>query len=93
VLAAQLLADLRRVDIQRRDVQRKLATAVQASGTTVTGIFGVGPAVAAAVIGDTGESPGSPARTTSPPITAPRRSRCPPAAGSSTGCRCAGTGG
>ena len=38
-------------------------------------------------------SPGSPARTASPPTTAPRRSRCPPAAGSSTGCRCAGTGG
>jgi transposase len=55
VLAAQYLADLRRIDVQRRDVQRKLAVAVQASGTTVTEIFGVGPAVAAAVIGDTGD--------------------------------------
>jgi transposase len=51
-LAAQYLTDLRRIDIQRRDVQKKLAVAVQASGTTVTAIFGVGPAVAAAVIGD-----------------------------------------
>ena len=55
VLAAQLLTDLRRIDIQRRDVQRKLAAAVRASGTTVTEIFGVGPAVAAAVIGDAGD--------------------------------------
>jgi transposase len=55
VLAARLLAGLRRIDIQRRDVQRKLATAVRACGTTVTGIFGAGPAVAAAVIGDTGD--------------------------------------
>jgi transposase len=52
VLAEQFLTDLRRIDIQRRDVQRKLAVAVRASGTTVTEIFGVGPAVAAAVIGD-----------------------------------------
>ena len=55
VLAAQLLTGLRRIDVQRRDVQRKLAVAVRASGTTVTGIFGVGPAVAAAVIGDAGD--------------------------------------
>ena len=54
-LAAQFLTDLRRIDVQRRDVQRRLAVAVRASGTTVTEIFGVGPAVAAAVIGDAGD--------------------------------------
>ena len=48
----QFLADLRRLDAQRRDTKKKLAAAVRASGTTVTEIFGVGPAVAAAVIGD-----------------------------------------
>jgi transposase len=52
VLAEQFLADLRRIDVQRRDVEKKLAAAVRASGTTVTEIFGVGPAVAAAVLGD-----------------------------------------
>ncbi len=51
-LAAQYVTDLRRIDIQRRDVQRRLAVAVRACGTTVTEIFGVGPAVAAAVVGD-----------------------------------------
>jgi transposase len=55
VLAGQFLTDLRRIDIQRRDVQKKLAVAVRASGTTTTEIFGAGPAVGAAVIGDTGD--------------------------------------
>jgi transposase len=50
-LAAEFLADLRRIDAQVREAKKKLATAVRASGTTVTGIFGVGPAVAATVIG------------------------------------------
>ena len=36
--------------------------------------------------------PGSPAAITSPPITAPPRSRCPRGTGRSTGCRCAATG-
>ena len=35
---------------------------------------------------------GSPAGTTSPPTTAPPQWRCPPAAGRSSGCRCAATG-
>jgi transposase len=52
VLAEQFLTDLRRIDVQRRDVEKKLAAAVRASGTSVTEIFGVGPAVAAAVLGD-----------------------------------------
>ena len=53
-LAAELLADLRRLDAQRRDTRNKLAAAVAASGTTLTGIFGVGPVIAAAIIGATG---------------------------------------
>ena len=55
VLAEQFLTDLRRIDVQRRDVEKKLAAAVRASGTSVTEIFGVGPAVAAAVLGDVGD--------------------------------------
>jgi transposase len=55
ILAEQFLTDLRRIDVQRRDVQKKLAAAVRASGTSVTEIFGVGPAVAAAVLGDVGD--------------------------------------
>jgi len=51
-LAAGFLADLRRIDAQRRDTRKKLATAVRASGTTLTEVFGVGPAIAATAIGD-----------------------------------------
>lgn len=51
-LAAEFLADLCRIDAQLREAKKKLATAVRASGTTLTEIFGVGPAVAATVIGD-----------------------------------------
>jgi transposase len=50
-LAAAFLDDLRRVDTQLRETRKKLAVAVRASGTTLTGIFGVGPVVTATVIG------------------------------------------
>jgi transposase len=50
-LAAAFLDDLRRVDAQLRDAGKKLTAAVRASGTTLTETFGVGPVVAATVIG------------------------------------------
>ena len=50
-LAAAFVEDLRRIDAQMRDAKGKLTVAVAASGTTVTEIFGVGPVVAAIVIG------------------------------------------
>jgi transposase len=51
-LAADFLDDLRRIDAQLRETRKKLATAAQASGTSLTGLSGVGPVIAAAVIGD-----------------------------------------
>jgi transposase len=51
-LAAELLADIRHLDAQRREVKKKLTTAVKASGTTITEIFGAGPVIAATVTGD-----------------------------------------
>jgi transposase len=51
-LAAELVADIRHVDAQRREVKKKLATAVKISGTSLTEVFGVGPVIAATVIGD-----------------------------------------
>jgi transposase len=51
-LAAELLADLRHLDGQRREVKKKLAAAVKATGTSLTEVFGVGPVVAATIIGD-----------------------------------------
>jgi len=53
-LAAEFPADIRHLDAQRREVKKKLATAVKASGTSLTEIFGVGPVIAATVIGEVG---------------------------------------
>jgi transposase len=50
-LASEHLGDLRHVDTQMRASRRRLEAAVRASDTTVTDIFGVGPVVAAMVIG------------------------------------------
>ena len=51
-LAAELTGDLRGIDTQIRETRKKLAVAVRAAGTSLTGLFGVGPVIAAAVIGD-----------------------------------------
>jgi transposase len=51
-LAAAFPDDLRRIDAQLGDAKKKLTAAVRASGTTLTKVFGVGPVVAATVVGD-----------------------------------------
>jgi len=51
-LACEFLDDMRRLDAKLRDTKRKLAAAVRASGTSLTGLFGVGPVIAGTVIGD-----------------------------------------
>jgi hypothetical protein len=50
-LAAEYIEDLRRIDARMHDSKKNLATAVRASGTSLTQIFGVGPVIAATVIG------------------------------------------
>ncbi len=45
-LADGFVDDLRRLDAQLRDTRNKLAAAVRASGTSLTGLFGVGPVIA-----------------------------------------------
>ena len=61
-LAAEFTADLRRLDAQLRETRKKLAVAVRASGSTVTEVFGVGPVIAATVIGDVGDVSRFPSR-------------------------------
>jgi transposase len=92
-LAADLTEDLRGIDARIRQTRKTLAAAVQATGTSLTGLFGVGPVIAAAVIGDVRAVSRFPAGTTSPPTTAPPRSRYPPAAARSGGCPGAATDG
>src|SRR6266700_1130509 len=51
-LAAEFPEDLRGIDARIRGTRKKLAAAVQAAGTSLTGLSGAGPVIAAAVIGD-----------------------------------------
>src|ERR1700730_2871727 len=51
-LAGQFLEDLRGLDVQLRETKKKLAIAVRASGTSLTGVFGFGPVNTGTVIGD-----------------------------------------
>jgi transposase len=54
-LARDLLAEIRRVDRDLAELLERIRTAVTASATTVTDVFGVGPVVAAYLIGHTGD--------------------------------------
>jgi len=54
-VALEHLEDLRRVDAQLAESRKRIIEAVAASGTSVTDIVGVGPIVAAMVIGYTGD--------------------------------------
>jgi transposase len=54
-LALELVADIRRLDQAAAAVKARVKAAVAASGTTVTDIHGVGPIVAAILIGHSGD--------------------------------------
>jgi transposase len=51
-LAEAYAGDLRRIDARMREARKKPDAAVRASGTSLTGLFGVGPVVAATVVGE-----------------------------------------
>jgi transposase len=54
-LALELLDDVRRLDTQLKESHRRIRVAVKASGTSVTDIYGVGPIIAAQLIGYSGD--------------------------------------
>ena len=54
-LAVELLDDVRRLDAQLKESHRRIRVAVKASGTALTEIFGVGPIIACALIGYSGD--------------------------------------
>jgi transposase len=54
-LAVELLDDIRRLDEQLKTSHKRIRTAVAASGTTLTDVFGIGPIIAAMLIGFTGD--------------------------------------
>ena len=53
-MALELLGDVRRLDQQLAAISDRIAAAVEASGTTVTDVYGIGPILAATIIGHTG---------------------------------------
>ena len=53
-LALELLDDVKRLDAQLKESHKRIKTAVKASGTTLTELYGVGPILACALIGRTG---------------------------------------
>ena len=54
-IAHQHLAEVRRLNKQRQESKARLKVAVEASGSTLTDIYGAGPVVAALLIGHTGD--------------------------------------
>ena len=54
-IAGELVEDLARLDAQIKASKRRLADAVDASGSTLTDIFGIGPVLAGMIIGYTGD--------------------------------------
>jgi transposase len=54
-LASEVLRDVRTLDRKIADLDERIEAEVQASGTTLTQIFGVGPILAARVIGTVGD--------------------------------------
>jgi transposase len=54
-LAAELLVEIERLDDQLKVSHKRIRDAVTVADTTVTDIFGVGPVIAAAIIGYSGD--------------------------------------
>jgi transposase len=54
-LAVELLGDIRRLDEQLKVSHKRVRAAVVASGTSLTELFGIGPIIAAMLIGYTGD--------------------------------------
>lgn len=55
-IAQELLAEVRRVDAELSALKVRITVAVAASGTTVTEVYGVGPIVAAYLLGYSGDA-------------------------------------
>jgi len=53
-LASEVLRDVRTLDRKIADLNRRIEAEVEASGTTLTEIFGIGPILAATIVGTVG---------------------------------------
>jgi transposase len=71
-LARRRIARLRELDGEICDLAKQLTNLVAASRTRLVDIVGIGPILAARILGEVGDVSRFPAPTTSPPPTAPR---------------------
>jgi transposase len=98
-LASEILRDIRTLQRKIADLNGRIEAEVEASGTTLTGIFGVGPILAAKIIGTVGNvvrfptkahfasySGTAPVETSSGEVVRHRLSRWPETASSITPC-------
>lgn len=74
-LAADLVLDVRRCDRDLKGLRDRIAAAVDASGTTLLEVYGVGPVVAALILGYAGDPARFATRRSSPPTTGLLRSK------------------
>ena len=54
-LSLELLDDVKRLDVRLKESHKRIKTAVKASGTSLTELYGVGPILACELIGYTGD--------------------------------------
>jgi hypothetical protein len=66
-LAGDLIDELERLNLQRKALRKRIAIAIDASGTTLTDVFGVGDVGAAIILGQVGDV----ARFRTPPLRQP----------------------
>jgi transposase len=92
-IARDHLADIRALDARIKYLGGQISALVTASGTGLTGLYGIGPVIAGRILAEVGDVARFAPRTPSPATTAPRRSTSPPATRSATACPGPGTGG
>jgi transposase len=93
-LASEVLRDVRTLDRKIEDLNGRIEAEVEASGTVLTEIYGVGPILAARIVGTVGDVARFPTtRPTSPPTVARHPWRPPAAMWYATGSRWPGIAG
>ena len=85
-LAHETLEEIRTLDARLRRSKARITEAVTASATSLTDIFGVGPIIAALIIGYSGDVTRFATQATSPRTTGPHRSSSPRQVTPCTGC-------
>lgn len=78
-MVVDLIDDLVTFDRKIKSLTKQIREAVEATGTHVTDIVGVGPVIAAVILGEIGDVSRSRVVITSPASTAPLHSRHPAA--------------